>query len=202
MLNVNQQKKIVSALSKTTLHVESNPSTTWTFDRVISPEDGQLSVYEWAGDDLVNSFCDGFNATILAYGQTASGKTWTMTGDLEDQGVIPRAIKSIFEKIGDLAARGSGTTYSFTISYVEIYHEEFIDLLAEDFDNRPIIQIMENKGNISCSGLREVRCFTALTAPSRELKAMERSRLHAQALRRCWITCQSVLKRGKRIRPI
>lgn len=50
---------------------------------------------------IIESVLDGFNGTILAYGQTSSGKTFTMQGpDIEDselQGIIPRMVKTVFE---------------------------------------------------------------------------------------------------------
>jgi kinesin family protein 5 len=53
-------------------------------------------VYEEAGLAIVESVLEGFNGTVLAYGQTSSGKTFTMTGpDIEDaemSGVIPRMV--------------------------------------------------------------------------------------------------------------
>ncbi len=49
-------------------------------------------------DDLVDTVLDGCNATILAYGQTGAGKTYTMTGgkaDYKQRGLIPRSIHKV-----------------------------------------------------------------------------------------------------------
>lgn len=52
---------------------------------------------------IIESVLDGFNGTVLAYGQTASGKTFTMQGaDIEDEelkGIIPRMVKTVFDVI-------------------------------------------------------------------------------------------------------
>ncbi|GAA6019601.1 hypothetical protein JCM11491_002819 [Sporobolomyces phaffii] len=146
--------------------------STFTFDRVIGPDEGQSAVYESAAS-LVESFLDGMNATILAYGQTSSGKSYTMgtdrIGDEEDtafvdrQGITPRAVAEVFERMHDAQRESNGgSTFSAKVSYVEIYNEDLIDLLAGDADVRPTVQIREDKqGNIIWSGLREVKVSSA-----------------------------------------
>lgn len=60
-------------------------------------DSSQQQIYELAGRSIVSSLFDGLNGTIFAYGQTASGKTYTMQGPplnecLEKNGIIPRAV--------------------------------------------------------------------------------------------------------------
>lgn len=143
----------------------------FTFDRVIAPTEGQPDVWDCA-EPLVDSFLEGFNATILAYGQTSSGKSYTMgtdrmndgiLGDVERQGITPRAVTEIFDRLA-ASQRNSkgGLTFSAKVSYLEIYNEELIDLLAGNRDERPTVQIREDKqGNIFWSGLREVKVSSA-----------------------------------------
>ena len=71
---------------------------------------------------------EGYNAVIFAYGQTASGKTYTLSGDSADQepGIIPRAMKDVFAFIRKTEKR----EYLLRCSYLEIYNESIIDLLA------------------------------------------------------------------------
>ena len=69
---------------------------------------------------------DGFNAVIFAYGQTASGKTFTLSGDADEPGIIPRAMKDVFAFIRRTPAR----EYLLRCSYLEIYNETIHDLLA------------------------------------------------------------------------
>lgn len=61
----------------------------------------QVSIIFYTVDSFVISayVCFVFAGTIFAYGQTASGKTYTMMGSQEYLGVIPRAIHDIFQKI-------------------------------------------------------------------------------------------------------
>lgn len=75
---------------------------TFTFDKVFGPNSRQVDLYDQAVVPIVNEVLDGFNCTIFAYGQTGTGKTYTMegsgrkskNGDLPaDAGVIPRAVQ-------------------------------------------------------------------------------------------------------------
>ena len=101
--------------------------------------------------------------TILAYGQTSSGKTFTMgTADSpsqssDSQGIIPRAMNTLFGYIN--SAQFRSRKFQMKVSFIEIYNEELIDLLAEgDEDSRPQVVIREDsKGNILYSGVNEIR---------------------------------------------
>jgi hypothetical protein len=66
---------------------------------------------------------------IFAYGQTGSGKTFTMMGTQEQQGVIPRAMQQVFETSRQLGTQG--WSFSMQASMLEIYNEEYKDLLAK-----------------------------------------------------------------------
>lgn len=70
----------------------------------------------------------GFNCTIFAYGQTGTGKTYTMEGSLdnpEDYGIIPRSIQYIFERLHAFKS----DQYHVKISFLEIYNEVFAWIL-------------------------------------------------------------------------
>ncbi|KAI5981227.1 kinesin motor domain-containing protein [Pisolithus orientalis] len=69
---------------------------------------------------------EGYNAVIFAYGQTASGKTFTLSGNEDQPGIIPRAMKDVFAHI----RRTSTREYLLRCSYLEIYNETIYDLLA------------------------------------------------------------------------
>ena len=71
----------------------------FTFDQVYGQNRSQRDVYEQTARDAVLSTLQGYNATIIAYGQTGTGKTYTMEGvhnDEEQRGIIPRSIEEIF----------------------------------------------------------------------------------------------------------
>lgn len=75
---------------------------------------------------LVQSAIDGFNICIFAYGQTCSGKTWTMSHP--EDGMIALSIHKIFEDIANLEAQG--WTHLIEGQFLEIYNESLVDLLA------------------------------------------------------------------------
>ncbi|XP_032664688.1 kinesin-related protein 4 [Odontomachus brunneus] len=79
---------------------------------------------------IVDAAVNGFNGTIFAYGQTSSGKTYTMIGTKEEDGIIPLAIKQMFDAIADTPRR----EFLLRVSYLEIYNEKVNDLLSKETD--------------------------------------------------------------------
>lgn len=76
---------------------------------------------------MVTSVLDGYNVCIFAYGQTGTGKTFTMEGTEQNRGVNYRTLDQLFE----IAKERSETfTYNISVSVVEVYNEQIRDLLA------------------------------------------------------------------------
>jgi len=100
----------------------------FSFDRVFWPESSQEEVYEMV-DPLVQSALEGFNATIFAYGSTGSGKTFTISGHSEQEGIIPQAIRRIFEGAREMTERDPESLVLLNLSYIEIYNNQFRNLL-------------------------------------------------------------------------
>eukprot|EP00164_Ancoracysta_twista_P000239 GFYU01000341.1.p1 GENE.GFYU01000341.1~~GFYU01000341.1.p1 ORF type:complete len:608 (+),score=194.91 GFYU01000341.1:184-2007(+) len=103
----------------------------FTFDHLFGPEYNNFEIYSELADEIVTSTMEGYNGTIFAYGQTASGKTYTMTGGGGAPGIIPSAIEHIFEFIEEMFAR----KFLLRASYIEIYNESINDLLAPENSN-------------------------------------------------------------------
>ncbi|CAM9259276.1 unnamed protein product [Ectocarpus sp. 12 AP-2014] len=99
----------------------------WKFDQVFGLEARQETVYAEVSP-LVISVLDGYNACIFAYGQTGTGKTYTMMGPPRDRGVNARALGDLFSRS---AARRGETDDTITLSILEIYNEHIRDLLIE-----------------------------------------------------------------------
>ncbi|EFN57636.1 hypothetical protein CHLNCDRAFT_9849, partial [Chlorella variabilis] len=109
-----------------------------SFDCVLGPGCSQEEVYEGCVADLVAAFLQGHTSCVLAYGQTASGKTHTMgmagiPADERELGILPRAAAAVFDHVrrhsgapGDPA----GTRYQLEVQFLEVYQEEVVDLLA------------------------------------------------------------------------
>lgn len=76
---------------------------------------------------MVVSVLDGFNVCIFAYGQTGTGKTFTMEGCVENRGVNYRTLEELF----NVAAQRKGeVNYEISVSVMEVYNEQIRDLLA------------------------------------------------------------------------
>jgi kinesin family member 11 len=107
---------------------------TYTFDTVFGPDTTQERLYSAAISPIVDEVLQGFNCTIFAYGQTGTGKTFTMLGgDAGDSasmsaaaGVIPRAIHQIFTHLEGTSC----AEYTVKCSFLELYNEEITDLLV------------------------------------------------------------------------
>jgi kinesin family protein C1 len=106
----------------------------YSFDRVFGPASQNTEVFEEISQ-LVQSALDGYNVAIFCYGQTGSGKTYTMSSD---DGVIPRATAQIYAEAQRLEEKG--WKYNIQGSFVEVYNEQYNDLLgrSEDLDKNKI----------------------------------------------------------------
>ncbi|XP_062979756.1 kinesin-like protein KIF3C isoform X2 [Elgaria multicarinata webbii] len=114
---------------------------TFTFDAVYDAGSKQADLYDETVRPLVDSVLQGFNGTIFAYGQTGTGKTYTMQGgwaDPEKRGVIPISFEHVFTHI----SRSQNQQYLVRASYLEIYQEEIRDLLAKDQSKK--MELKEN----------------------------------------------------------
>ncbi|KAL8259949.1 hypothetical protein R6Q59_027902 [Mikania micrantha] len=143
----------------------------FTFDKVFGPTAQQKDLYEQAVIPIVNEVLEGFNCTIFAYGQTGTGKTYTMEGECKraksgpngelpsEAGVIPRSVKQIFDTL-----EGQNAEYSVKVTFLELYNEEITDLLAPEEISKVVIEdkqkkllpLMEDgKGGVLVRGLEE-----------------------------------------------
>eukprot|EP00357_Protocruzia_adherens_P008266 CAMPEP_0115016942 /NCGR_PEP_ID=MMETSP0216-20121206/27785_1 /TAXON_ID=223996 /ORGANISM="Protocruzia adherens, Strain Boccale" /LENGTH=259 /DNA_ID=CAMNT_0002387591 /DNA_START=38 /DNA_END=814 /DNA_ORIENTATION=+ len=109
-------------------------SQNFKFDNVFSQEINTQKIYHTVGRPITQSVLDGYNGTIFMYGQTTSGKTFTMLGSPESPGVLPCAIRDVFQGI----KRDTENDYSVWISYLEIYNEQINDLLSPGTSNLKI----------------------------------------------------------------
>ncbi|XP_061366744.1 kinesin-like protein KIN-5C isoform X2 [Gastrolobium bilobum] len=143
----------------------------FTFDKVFGPSAQQKDLYEQAVTPIVNEVLEGFNCTIFAYGQTGTGKTYTMEGECKRSksgpngelppgaGVIPRAVKQIFDTL-----ESQNAEYSVKVTFLELYNEEITDLLApeelskvslEEKQKKQLPLMEDGKGGVLVRGLEE-----------------------------------------------
>ncbi|XXG48855.1 hypothetical protein AAC387_Pa02g3189 [Persea americana] len=124
-------------------------SLSFAFDHVFDQTSANATVYQHLIKDIICAAVDGFNGTAFAYGQTSSGKTFTMNGTESDPGIIHRAVKDIFQNIHRTIDR----EFLIRVSYMEIYNEEINDLFAPENHKLQIHESLER--GVFVAGLRE-----------------------------------------------
>ncbi|KAI1392933.1 kinesin-domain-containing protein [Hypoxylon trugodes] len=124
---------------------------TYNFDRVFSQAADQSMLYDDVVKPILEEMLGGYNCTIFAYGQTGTGKTYTMSGDMtntlgllsDDAGIIPRVLHSLFNKLD-----GEDTDSFVKCSFIELYNEELRDLIsAEENSKLKIFDDTSRKGH-------------------------------------------------------
>eukprot|EP00759_Apiculatamorpha_spiralis_P048889 PhF_6_TR44143/c1_g1_i2/m.67502/K17914/KIF13; kinesin family member 13 len=115
--------------TKSENHVFHYDHAYWSIPSMTSNDKAFASqevVYKDLGSLLLKHTFDGYNATLFAYGQTSSGKTYSMMGTAENPGLIPRVCRGIFERA---AAGTDGFEVRVEVSFLEIYCEKVRCLL-------------------------------------------------------------------------
>jgi len=135
---------------------------TYNFDKVFGPKSDQMSVYREVVEPVIYEVLDGYSCTIFAYGQTGTGKTFTMEGErtIGDQytwendpksGIIPRTMNHLFDKLND-----SGNEFTVQVSLIEIYNEEIMDLLSTSQTVEKLKMYDDAKGGVKIKNMTEV----------------------------------------------
>ena len=145
----SQQQKVADPVAGAQLHPEASKGDESDSENddedEAKAEKAQSEIYDALGKPIVSSAWQGYNGCIFAYGQTSSGKTYTMMGTKRDPGIIPRLCRALFEKIEEELAREGAVMQNATdtgvappqnkkmtkcsVSYMEIYNEQVKDLL-------------------------------------------------------------------------
>ncbi|EOY21099.1 ATP binding microtubule motor family protein isoform 2 [Theobroma cacao] len=112
--------------------------TSFTFDKVFGPSSLTETVYEDGVKNVALSSLMGINATIFAYGQTSSGKTYTM------RGITEKAVNDIYQHILNTPERD----FTIKISGLEIYNENVRDLLNSESDRNLKLLDDPEKGTV------------------------------------------------------
>ena len=103
----------------------------------------KVDVYKQVVTPLIPQVLEGYDCTVFAYGQTGTGKTYTMEGfsetkgswaDDPDAGLIPRSVSNLFD---NLRMNNEATDYLVRVSFLEMYNEEIYDLLSSGDDLGP-----------------------------------------------------------------
>ncbi|KAH6697886.1 hypothetical protein VD0002_g8981 [Verticillium dahliae] len=140
---------------------------TYNFDRAFSPAADQSMVFDDVVRPILDEMLAGFNCTIFAYGQTGTGKTYTMSGDMTETmgllsdaaGIIPRALQALFNKLD-----ADDCESAVKCSFIELYNEELRDLIAvEEGAKLKIFDDTSRKGHATTivQGMEEKHIKTA-----------------------------------------
>uniref|UniRef100_A0A1I7XTM8 Kinesin motor domain-containing protein n=1 Tax=Heterorhabditis bacteriophora TaxID=37862 RepID=A0A1I7XTM8_HETBA len=162
IIKVDEKKLTVTCKTKTFTAYDKN--LIYVIYQIYGPSSSQEMVYRDMVAPQVERVIAGYNCTVFAYGQTGTGKTYTMEGgrydslsykDDEKTGIIPRAVEHIFEEL----EQSRTEEYSVRVSYLELYNEELYDLLAPTSDDRERLRIFDDpskKGMVVISGAEEI----------------------------------------------
>ena len=128
---------------------ENGNLKSFEFDYIFNKNSTQQNVYEECSL-LIQSMFNGNNICIIAYGQTCTGKTYTIQGpDNNNPGIVINAAKEIF----DLISKNNNVNVRLTLTIIEIYKEQIFNLLDE---NLPNLNIYESNGNLMIPDLMPV----------------------------------------------
>lgn len=139
----------------------------FTYDDVFTPQTSQIDVYRQVVAPLIEQVLDGYNCTVFAYGQTGTGKTYTMEGERSDldcsweddprSGIIPRAVHQLFETL-----MTETNEHTVSVTFMELYNEELYDMLSpsEEITKLKIYDDITKKGRVIVGGLAEVTVHT------------------------------------------
>ena len=110
----------------------------FSFYHCFGPHTPNAHVYATVGKEALDAALRGFNAGVIAYGQTGAGKTYSMMGTPADGGLARRMCEDMFTRPRQLAFR-------VEVSYVEVYNERVYDLLALGHTAGKMLRVRNNK---------------------------------------------------------
>ncbi|XP_042904439.2 kinesin heavy chain isoform X1 [Parasteatoda tepidariorum] len=170
---------------KSLLHTSSGK--VYTFDKLFGANASQLEVYNDVAKPIVTGVFNGFNGTILAYGQTSSGKTYTMEGDVtneEKYGIIPRVAQDIFNRTESL----QNSKYEIKISFYEIYLEKIRDLFNDSqkanlkvYDDKKSLPFIVGGKEISVTNVNEIMDLFTKAKLKRHVAATDMNELSSRS---------------------
>lgn len=130
-LNNNENKDFKKALLDSIYLPQS-----FTFDKLFNEDTTSEYIYKDIGKPIIKSVIKGYNGNIFMYGQTTSGKTYTMLGNQSSPGIIPCSLRDIFRQI----KKQIDAEYMLYCSYIEIYNENIFDLLNNNSNSLKLFE--------------------------------------------------------------
>ena len=133
------------------------------FNHVLDRTVPQADVYEATAKPLMQHVMAGYNAGMLAYGQSGGGKTYSMLGKEGDlasdlRGIVPRAMSDLFAACASVDA--AEVAVSCSMCFFEVYKDELYDLLCYDVDG--------NSQKLAGREMRHMKNLTELTVENEQ----------------------------------
>ncbi|KAL3161494.1 hypothetical protein ABBQ32_010369 [Trebouxia sp. C0010 RCD-2024] len=189
---VNKEQSSISVFRERSSVAQSE----FEFDKILAEDSLQADVYQAAVQPVVEDVLNGYNGTIMAYGQTGAGKTYTLSSiQPEAIGMIPRAASEVFAHI----AADAVSEYTVFMSYIQIYMEMIQDLLRPENEN---LQIRESDTGVFVAGVHETEvkgmedCLHLLQLGERN-RVFAFTRLNAHSSRSHAIVMLTIIKRHR-----
>jgi hypothetical protein len=158
----------------------------FTFDKVFDETVEQEFLFENSSRPIVSNVIEGYNGTIFAYGQTGTGKTHTMEGEMkpkEMKGVMARCFEAVYSQIDN----HKDAQFLIRASYLEIYKENIRDLLSSNPKNKLIMHEKPDSGvyvkdlsSFICKSSKEMQ---AVQETGRKNKSMGETKMNARSSR-------------------
>ncbi|KAH9362545.1 hypothetical protein HPB48_015541 [Haemaphysalis longicornis] len=108
----------------------TNKNETLAFDFVFSNKNNNGDVYRKTTRQMLNALLNGYNCSVIAYGASATGKTFTMLGSDECVGVVSLTLRELYRRVDELLSEG--LTCHVGVAYLEVGSEVVRDLLRPD----------------------------------------------------------------------
>eukprot|EP00438_Fugacium_kawagutii_P030620 Skav206076 [mRNA] locus=scaffold1771:207792:210526:+ [translate_table: standard] len=148
---------------------DSSMKGNYVFNRVFEQSMSQAAIYNATAKPFVQDFLTGTNVTIFAYGQTGTGKTYTIFGPSEDPGIISRSLSDIFQRLP--------SNKELHYEYVQLYLDDFKDLLV---DTGSLGKLVEGKSGVELLGLSSFQATSAAEILTAVAKGATRRATRAQ----------------------
>ncbi|CAG7786907.1 unnamed protein product, partial [Allacma fusca] len=144
------KKNVIQACHPGTKTVTGNP---FNFDRVFGEDKSTSEIYNQVVSQIVEKSLQGYNGTVMCYGQTSSGKTHTLYGCDKEPGIISLTAQHLFELIRNDETR----MYYIRVGLLEVYNEKVSDLL----NNGSLVEIQERNKVVAPTDLKEIEVVSA-----------------------------------------
>ncbi|PKA54315.1 Kinesin-like protein KIN12A [Apostasia shenzhenica] len=201
--NLHGNSRCVKQESAQSITWIGQPEAHFMFDYVACETVNQEMLFRVAGLPVIENCISGYNSCVFAYGQTGTGKTYTMLGEINDlqirpsthRGMTPRIFEFLFARIKaeEESRRDEKLQYSCRCSFLEIYNEQITDLLDPSSTNLLIREdlrkgvYVENLTEFEVESVNDILKLLIQGAANRKVAATNMNRESSRS--HCVFTC-------------